>query len=146
MKARPRICSRYSRFAIKKMLRIILASHGLDKNLFQRRLNQLEAVDGGDGRGFMEQLLRVAVRFERDLRVAGEVFRLRDLFTVQKCGVSLELDDHVVALVTLLDLAQIAGEHGLAVVDEADGVAELLYLVHAMGGKQIGRASCRGRV
>src|ERR1035437_471212 len=139
-KARPRICSRYSRFAIKKILRMILASHGLDKNLFQRRLNQLEAVNRRLGRGLMQELLRVAVRLELDLGVTGEVLCLRNLITVQESGVSLKLDDHAVALVPLLDLAQIAGQHGLSVVDEANGVAELLHLIHAMGGKQDGLA------
>ena len=79
LKARPRICSRYSRLAISRMLRIGLASHGLDEDLFERRLNQLEAVDGGHGRGFVQQLLRVAVRLELDLGVAGEVLGLGDL-------------------------------------------------------------------
>ena len=50
-KARPRICSRYSRLAIRRMLRIGLASHGLDKDLFERRLDQFKAVDGRHGGG-----------------------------------------------------------------------------------------------
>ena len=83
-KARPRICSRYSRLAIRSMLRIGLASHGLDKDLFKRRLDQLEAVDGGHGGGLMQQLLRVAVWLEPDLGVAGEVLRLGDFFAVQE--------------------------------------------------------------
>src|ERR1035437_8032520 len=145
-KARPRICSRYSRFAIKKILRMILASHGLDKNLFQRRLNQLEAVDGRHGCGLMQELLRVAVRLELDLGVTGEVLCLRNLITVQESGVSLELDDHAVALVPLLDLAQIAGQHGLSRVKAGEGLVhddelgvveqrgnELDLLLHALG-------------
>ena len=54
----------------------------------------------------------------------------------KKCGAAFELDNHVVALVAALDLAHLAGQHRLAVVDQADGVAQLLHLVHAMGRKQ----------
>jgi len=54
----------------------------------------------------MQELLRVAARLELDLGVTGEVLCLRNLITLEESGVSLELDDHVVALVTLLDLAQ----------------------------------------
>jgi hypothetical protein len=43
------------------MLRIGLASHGLNEDLFERRLDQFEAIDGRCGRGLVQQLLRVAV-------------------------------------------------------------------------------------
>ena len=99
LKARPRICSRYSRLATRRILRIGLASHGLDEDLFERRLDQLEAVDCRRGGGLMQQLLRVAVRLELDLGVAGEVSGLRNLVAGQKSRASLELDNNVVALV-----------------------------------------------
>ncbi len=60
--------------------------------------------------------------------------------TGEERGVAFELDDDAVALVAGLDLAHLAGENGAAVVDEADGVAELLDLVHAMGGEEDGLA------
>ena len=60
-KARPRTCSRYSRLAMRRILRIGLASHGLDEDLFERGLDQFETVDGRHGGGFVQQLLRVAV-------------------------------------------------------------------------------------
>ena len=59
---------------------------------------------------------------------------------LEKIGAAFELDDHVVALVARLDLAHPAGEHRLALVDEADGVAQLLHLVHAVGGEEDGLA------
>src|ERR1035437_10609796 len=69
-KARPRICSRYSRLAIRVMLRIGLASHGLNEDLFERRLDQFEAVDGGHGSGLVQQPLRIAVGMKSYLGVA----------------------------------------------------------------------------
>src|SRR5580658_2726426 len=70
LKARPRICSKYSRFAISSILRIGFASHGLDKNLFKRWFNQFEPVNGCHRRRLVQQFLRVAVRFQLNLRVA----------------------------------------------------------------------------
>ena len=136
LNARPRICSRYSRFAIRSMLRIGLASHGLDEYLFKRRLDQLEPVDGRHCRGLVQQLLRIAVRLQLDFRVAGVILRLRNLIALQKRGASFKLDNHVVALIAALDLAHLAGQHRLAVVDQANRVAQLLHLVHAMGREQ----------
>src|ERR1017187_1665660 len=76
--ARPRICSRYSRRAMRAMLCIGFASHGLDEDLFKRGLDQLVAVDGGHGGGLVQQLLRIAVGLELDFRVAGEVLGFSD--------------------------------------------------------------------
>ena len=53
----------------------------------------------------------------------------------KKVGAALELDDHVIALVARLDLAHPARQHRLAVIDQADRVAQLLHLVHAVGGE-----------
>src|SRR5208337_2337991 len=98
-KARPRICSRNSRRAIRKILRIGFASHGQDEDLFERRLDQFKAINRSDDGGFVEQFLRVAVGLELDFGVAGKVFGLGDLVTIQERGVALELDDHPVALI-----------------------------------------------
>src|SRR5579863_5940844 len=139
-KARPRTCSRYSRAAISSILCIGLASHGLDEDFFERRLDELKAIDGGYGGGFVEELLRVAAGFEANLGVAGEVFGVLDLGALEKAGVALELGDDTVALVARLDFADLAGQHGAALIDEADGVAEFFDLVHAMSGKEDGLA------
>src|SRR5258708_40002122 len=98
-KARPRICSRYSRRATSRMLRIGLASHGLNEDFFERRFDEFEAVDGGDGCGLVEELLRVAVGVKTDLGVATVVVGLGDFRALQERGVSFELDDDAVALV-----------------------------------------------
>src|SRR5215472_11468889 len=73
-KARPRICSRYSRRATRIRLCIGFASHRLDEDLFERRLDQFETIDCGDSGRFVKQLLGVALRLQADLGVAGEVF------------------------------------------------------------------------
>src|SRR6185437_6215811 len=145
-KARPRIFSRYSRLAINRTLRgslsIGFASHGADEYLFERGLNQFEPVDGGAGRGFAQQLLRVSVRLEEDLRVAGEVFCLRHFVARQKTGVAFELDIDAIAFVAAFDLAHCAAENRFAFVDQADGVTELFDLVHAVRGEENGAALC----
>src|SRR5579863_6589807 len=122
LKARPRTCSRYSRFAIKSMLRIGLAPHGLDEYLLERRLDQFESIDGGHGCRLAQQLLRVAVFLELDLGMAAEVLRLGNFAAVQECRAPLKFDNHAVAFVARLDLAHLAGQHRLAFVDQADRV------------------------
>src|ERR1039458_5386662 len=97
-KARPRICSRYSRLAINKILRIGLASHGLDEDLFERGLDQLKSIDGRHRRGFMQQLLRIAVRMKLDFGMAGGIFELLNLRAFEECGVAFKLHDYAVAL------------------------------------------------
>src|ERR1700756_5875851 len=78
-KARPRICSRYSRLATRKMLRIGLVSYGLNEDFFKRGLNQFKAINGGDGGGLVEQFLRVSMGMEANFGVAGKVFGCIDL-------------------------------------------------------------------
>src|ERR1700733_3979015 len=131
-RSRPRICSRSSRLATSRTLRIGFASHGLDKNLFERGLDQLVTKDGGYGGGFMQQLLRVAMLFEANFDVAGEAVGLGNLFAREKCGAAFEFNDNAVALVAAFDFAHLAREHCLALVNEADRVAELLNLIHAV--------------
>ncbi len=84
LKARPRICSRYSRLAIRKTLRIGFSSHGLDEDLFKRGLDQFEAIYGGCRGGLVQQLLGVSVLLEPYLGVTGEIFRLGNFIAVQK--------------------------------------------------------------
>src|ERR1700679_3656362 len=76
------ICSRYSRFAINSVLRIGLAPHGLDENLFKRRLNQFKSINSRHRGSFMEQLLRVPVFLQPNLGMAGKILRLGNLGAV----------------------------------------------------------------
>src|SRR5664279_2071054 len=119
-KARPRICSRYSRFATRKMLRIGLVSYGLDEDFFERGLNQFEAIDGGDGGGLVEEFLRVAVRVEANFGMAREVLGRLDFGAVEERGVAVELDDDAVALIPGFDLAHSSLENSAAPVHQAD--------------------------
>src|ERR1700692_2678596 len=105
--ARPRICSRYSRLATSNRLRIGFASHGLNENLFERRLDQFEAVDGGYRRSLVEQLLCVAMRLKANFSVAGEVLGFSNLRTLQETRVAVEFNNHAVALIAGLDLAHL---------------------------------------
>ena len=75
------------------MLRIGLASHGPDKDFFKRGLDQFEAIDGCRGRGLLQQLLRVAVRLQPDLCMAGEVLCLGNLGALKKVRASLKLNN-----------------------------------------------------
>src|SRR5580692_12135174 len=105
------------------MLRIGLASHGQDEYLFERRLDQLKSIDSRHGGSLMQQLLRVAALLELDLGMATEVLRFGNFTAVQKSWAALKLHDYAVALIAGLDLAHLAGQHRLALVDEANGVA-----------------------
>src|SRR5664279_3147717 len=127
LNARPRTCSRYSRLAISNMLRIGSAPHGLDEDLFERRLHHFKAINHRPRGSLAQQLLRVAVFLESNLSVAGEIFRFGNLRAVQKIGVAFKLDDHMIALVTGLDVAHPARQDCLTFVDKTDGIAELLH-------------------
>src|ERR1700728_4485499 len=83
-KARPRICSRYSRLATRRILRIGFASHGLDENLFERGLDQFKAINRRGGGGLMQQLLCVCAFLEANLCVAGIIVGFGDFRAVQK--------------------------------------------------------------
>ena len=84
----------------------------------------------GQGCGGAELDLNVAV-------VAREVF---DAGVVEEAVVALEVDEDAVARVAGFDLAHGAGEDEMAAMDEGDAVAELLHLVHAVGGEEDGLA------
>src|ERR1700728_4041156 len=89
-KARPRICSRYSRRATRSMLRIGLASHGLDKDFLERRLDEFETIDSGHGSGEVKKLLRVAAGLERYFSVAGVIIGRGDLIGFEEIGAAFE--------------------------------------------------------
>src|SRR5580692_6716247 len=99
LKARLRICSIYSRLAIKRILRICFASHRLDEYLLKRGLNQFVPVNGRHGRGLVKQLLCVAVLLQPDFGVAGEVLCFSNLRRIEKGRTSVELDNDAVAFI-----------------------------------------------
>src|SRR5579863_9142370 len=78
-KPRPRICSMYSRRAMRSVLCIGPASDGANEDFFERGLDELIAIDGGCRRGFAQELLRVAAWLEANLGVTGEVSGFGDL-------------------------------------------------------------------
>src|ERR1700733_8171821 len=131
-KARPRTCSRYSRFAMSRILRIGFASHCPDEDFFQRWFDQFEPIDGGARRSFLQQFLRVAMRLQLNLRMPGEVLGFGNLRAVEKLLATLKLNHHVIPFVARFDLAHAAGEHCDSVIDEANRIAELFYLIHAV--------------
>ena len=59
---------------------------------------------------------------------------------MRKASLPEKVDLDAVVGVAGLDLAHGAGEDDVAVVDEADGVAHLFDLVHAVGGEEDGAA------
>src|SRR5215469_1997670 len=91
-KARPRICSRYSRRATRTMLRICLTSHRLDEDFFKRWFNQLKTINRGHGGGFMQKLLRIAVGMHANLRMAGVVIGRLDLGALKERSIAFELN------------------------------------------------------
>src|SRR6185437_8015778 len=117
LKALPRICSRNSRLANSHMLRMVVAPDGPDEDFFERWLDYLKAVDGSHRCSFMQQLLRVSAWLQVNLGVAGKIFRFRHFIALKKCRVALELNHHMIPLVTSLDLANPAPQHRLSIID-----------------------------
>src|SRR5271165_2307335 len=84
LKALPRTCSRYSRFAISQMLCIGASSNRLNEDLFERWLDQFEFVDARLADRLAQQRLRIGMVFQFHFRVAGVVFELGNRLVVQK--------------------------------------------------------------
>src|SRR5271170_7264480 len=80
LKALPRTCSRYSRFAISQMLCISAASHGLNEYLFERRLDQFELVNARHADRLAQQSLGIGAVPEFYFRVAGVVLEFGNRF------------------------------------------------------------------
>src|SRR5215472_15857415 len=134
--ARERTRSRYSRFVIKKMLCIVLP-HRINEDFFERRFHQLELADAGTLRHRPQELLRVRPGSQPHLNVVAiVVVGAHQLGLVEKVAIALVFDLHVVLAVLRLDLLQVALQNGLAVVDQTDGIAQLLHLVHLVRRKQ----------
>src|SRR5260370_42421618 len=148
-KALVRTRSRYSRFAMSQTLCIDFASvnrfpgfccYFFDKDLFEGGFHDFEAGNAGLGDGLGEEGLAVVCVAELDLGAALVVFCLVDGGVVYEGGCGLSVYDDAVVGIAGLDLAHGSGEDEAAVVDEADGVAELLDLVRAVGGEEDGGA------
>ena len=116
----------------------------LDEDLFEGGFHHLEASDAGAGDGLGEQGLGVVGQSrggaELDLNVAVVAREVLDAGMVEEAVVALEADQDAVARVAGFDLAHGAGEDEMAAMDEGDAVAELLHLVHAVGGEEDGLA------
>src|SRR5271170_3512784 len=136
LNALPLTCSRYSRFAISKMSRIDFFSHRADENLFERRLHQLESRNRRLADGLAQQVLRIRARLQLNLGLTRIVLVTGYRRMPQERSVTLKIHHHMIALIARLHFAHASLQHGLPAVDEADGVAEFLHLVHAMRREQ----------
>src|ERR1700761_3785280 len=137
-----RMRSRYSRLAMSQMLCIDVNScrlRGLrrfgylfDEDLFQRRLHDFEASNAGfdDCRG--EESLCVGAFVETDLGVSTVVLCRMDGGVVEEGVIAGEVDENAVDGIAGLDITHGARKYEMAVVNEADVVAELFDLIHAM--------------
>src|SRR5580698_10633891 len=140
MKALVRMRSRYSRFAISQILCIDFAPDYFDKDVFQARLHDLEAGDARLCCGSGKKCLRIGAVAQLDFGMAAVVLRGLNGGMIEEGSVAFEVHDNAVGGVARLDLAHGAGEDETTVVDEADVVAELFDLIHAMGGEEDGAA------
>src|SRR5580693_5634374 len=138
---RCRTRSRYSRLMTSQVLMSAVLgmgfSHGLEENLFQRRLHQFELGEADVCSGAPQQLLRICSRGQVHFDIVSVVVeRLHQLGIVQKLRIAVVLHLHVPHAVSGADFGQIALQHGAPVIDEANGIAQALGGVHAMRGKQ----------
>src|ERR1700733_1747947 len=138
MKALVRMRSRYSRFAMSQILCIDFAPDYFDKDVFQAGLHDLEASDTGPCRCGYEEYLRVGALMQLDFGVAAVVLHGLDGGMIEEGGIALEVHDNAIGGVAGFDFAHGAGEDEATVMDEADVVAELFDLIHAMGGEEDG--------
>src|SRR5208282_4813481 len=120
----------YSRLTISQILRM---GGFLDEDVVERRLEQLETVDlraRFDCR--FQNLLRIGARFQLGFHSAAEPVDAGDGGIVQEGVRARELDVDRVLAVGLLDGAEFAIQNVPALVDQADGVAHFLDLLHAV--------------
>ena len=89
----------------------------------------------------MQQLLRVGPGSHADLHIISVIVkRLNQSVLVQKIIGAFVFNLYVAAAVAALDLLQGALENRFSSIDETDGTAEFLDLIHAMGREQDGAA------
>src|SRR6185437_12506271 len=120
LKVLPRICSIYSRWATSHTLRIDLFSYRADKNLFQRRLHQLEPIDHGFLHRRPQQILRVGVLMQLNGRLTAVIPKALHRSVMQETRIAFKIDDDAIALVARLHLAHASGKHGTTVVNQTD--------------------------
>src|SRR5271156_6249939 len=124
---------RYSRLMISRILRM---SRPINENFAQRGLQKLEARDARvREHGGLQDFLRVSAGLQLGLDTRDEPGNLADRRVIQERIATAEFHVQRVFAVGLFDGAQLAVEHVAALVDQADGIAEALDLLHAMGGK-----------
>src|ERR1700678_2666379 len=149
MKALVRMRSRYSRFAISRTLCIdcapgihfaVLCCNFFDEDLFEGRLHDLEAGDASLGDGVRQKLLGIGSIAQLDLGATAVVLCRLDKSMIEEGGVAFEVERNAIGGIAGFNLAHRAGENEMAIVDEADVVAELFDLIHAMGGEEDGAA------
>src|SRR6266404_4336723 len=84
-----------------------------------------------------QQLLRVSAGRQPDFHVvAVVVVGLHQIVLLQEGAVSVVFNLYVALAVLRLDVFQLALQNRLATIDQADGVAKFLHLVHPVSGKQ----------
>src|SRR6185437_995512 len=99
LKVLPRICSIYSRCATSHTLRIDLFSYRADKNLFQRRLLQLEPIDHGLLHCRPQQVLLIGVLMKLNLRLPSVIPKALHHSVMQETRIAFKIDDRAIALV-----------------------------------------------
>src|SRR5579859_4160278 len=131
-----RTVSRYSRRANRKMLCISLP-HYVDKDVFQRRFDQLKLIHSRVLRNRVQQFLGICARTETHFHVISVVVeRLNQAVGAQKFVRTFVLDLYIAASVTTLDLFQRSLQHGFAAIYQANRAAKLLHLIHAVSRKK----------
>src|SRR5271156_525075 len=133
MKPLVRTRVRYSRLMISRILRM---SRPINKNLAQRGLQKLEARDARvREHGGLQDFLRIGAGLQLGFDTRDEPGDLADCRMIQESVAAGEFHVQRVLAVGLFDGAQFAVEHVAALVNQTDGIAEALDLLHAMGGE-----------
>src|SRR5271156_1746280 len=129
----------YSRLMISQSLRM---GGFLDEDFVERRFEQLEPDDLRSRlHGGSQNFLRVRARFQFGFHARGEPVHGGNRGVIQKSIGTREFDVRGVLAVGLLDRAQVAIENAAAVIDQANGIAHFLDLLHAMPRENDCRAS-----
>src|ERR1700740_3037494 len=129
---------RYSRLMISRILRM---RRPINENFAQRRLQEFEARDARVRlhRSF-QNFLRIGAGLQFGFDAGDQPRGFADCRVIQERITSAEFHVQRVLAVGLFDGAQIAVKHVAALVNQADGIAEALHLLHAMRGKNYGGA------
>src|SRR5271156_6467589 len=133
MKPLVRTRVRYSRLMISRILRM---SRPINENFAQRRLQKLEARDARVRihRGF-QNFLRIGAGLQLGFDSGDEPRGLTDGRVTQESIAAAKFHVQRILAVGLFDGAQFAVQHVAPLVNQADGIAEALDLLHAMRGE-----------